>query len=75
MIHSSISSASLSHFVVYGSKHQLTVFQVLGGCSCLNSMLYVRGNRGDFDEWAQKFGCRGWSYRDVLPFFMKAEGL
>jgi choline dehydrogenase len=46
--------------------------RVLGGTSSINGMLYVRGNRADFDGWAQT-GCRGWSYADVLPFFKKSE--
>jgi choline dehydrogenase len=46
--------------------------RVLGGTSSINGMLYVRGNPGDYDGWAQ-MGCRGWSYADVLPYFKKSE--
>ncbi len=46
--------------------------RVLGGSSSINGMLYVRGNRADFDTWAQ-MGCRGWSYEDVLPLFRRSE--
>jgi len=46
--------------------------RVLGGSSSINGMLYVRGHPSDFDGWAQ-MGCRGWSYEEVLPFFMKSE--
>ncbi|MGH7121707.1 MAG: GMC family oxidoreductase [Acetobacteraceae bacterium] len=46
--------------------------KVLGGSSSINGMLYVRGNPLDYDGWAQ-MGCRGWSFADVLPFFMKSE--
>ena len=46
--------------------------KTLGGSSSINGMLYVRGNPADYDGWAQR-GCRGWSYDDVLPFFMKSE--
>ncbi|WP_135465900.1 GMC family oxidoreductase [Crenalkalicoccus roseus] len=46
--------------------------RVLGGSSSINGMLYVRGNRADFDLWAQ-MGCRGWSYDEVLPFFRRSE--
>ncbi|MFC3074095.1 GMC family oxidoreductase [Shinella pollutisoli] len=46
--------------------------KVLGGSSSINGMMYVRGNRLDFDDWADA-GCTGWSYADVLPYFMRAE--
>jgi choline dehydrogenase len=46
--------------------------KVLGGSSAINGQLYVRGHAGDFDEWAA-LGCKGWSYSDVLPSFMRAE--
>ncbi|XP_025103510.1 uncharacterized protein LOC112569801 [Pomacea canaliculata] len=46
--------------------------RVLGGTSNLNSMLYIRGHRLDFDTWAEQ-GCDGWSYKEVLPYFIKSE--
>lgn len=47
--------------------------RVMGGSSAINGMLYVRGHARDYDEWAQ-LGCRGWSYDDVLPYFIKSQG-
>jgi choline dehydrogenase len=48
--------------------------KMLGGSSGINYMAYVRGHPGDYDTWA-KGGATGWSYRDVLPYFKKSEGL
>ena len=46
--------------------------KVLGGSSSLNAMLYIRGHPADYDEWAA-LGCPGWSWADVLPYFIRAE--
>ncbi|CAG2167590.1 unnamed protein product, partial [Oppiella nova] len=45
----------------------------LGGSSSLNYMFYIRGNRKDFDNWAHNYGAKGWSYDEILEFFMKSE--
>jgi choline dehydrogenase len=46
--------------------------RVLGGSSSLNAMIYIRGNRADYEEWAA-MGFHGWGYEDVLPYFKRAE--
>jgi choline dehydrogenase-like flavoprotein len=47
--------------------------KVLGGSSSINAMIYIRGQREDFDAWAAA-GNPGWSFDEVLPFFRQAEG-
>jgi choline dehydrogenase len=46
--------------------------KVLGGSSSINGLVYVRGNPNDFDRWEEE-GAAGWSYRNVLPYFRRAE--
>jgi choline dehydrogenase len=46
--------------------------KMLGGSSSINAMVYIRGNRADYDEWAAD-GAEGWGYDDVLPYFKRAE--
>lgn len=48
--------------------------KALGGCSSMNAMIYVRGNRADFDTWRDAYGATGWGYDDVLPYFVRSEG-
>jgi choline dehydrogenase len=47
--------------------------RVLGGSSSINGMVYTRGHGLDYDAWATKYGCTGWSYADVLPYFKRSE--
>jgi choline dehydrogenase-like flavoprotein len=50
-----------------------TQARVIGGGSSINAQLYTRGNAKDYDAWVSEAGCEGWSYRDVLPYFKRAE--
>jgi choline dehydrogenase-like flavoprotein len=46
--------------------------RVLGGCSSINAMIYIRGARVDYDGWRDA-GCEGWGYDEVLPYFLRSE--
>lgn len=45
---------------------------VMGGTTTMNGMVYVRGNKQDYNNWA-RLGNPGWDYESVLPYFMKSE--
>jgi choline dehydrogenase-like flavoprotein len=47
--------------------------KVLGGSSSINAMIYIRGNRHDFQTWRDEHGCMGWGYQDLMPYFRRAE--
>jgi choline dehydrogenase len=47
--------------------------RVLGGSSSINAMIYIRGSRHDYDSWRDDYGCEGWGYTDLLPYFLRAE--
>jgi choline dehydrogenase-like flavoprotein len=51
-----------------------TQAKVIGGGSTINAQIYTRGNALDYDAWRDEAGCEGWGYRDVLPYFKRAEG-
>ncbi len=46
--------------------------RVLGGCSSINGMIYMRGQSRDYDQWRQ-LGNAGWSWEDVMPYFKRSE--
>ena len=47
--------------------------RMLGGSSSMNAMIYIRGNRLDYDTWRDDYGCTGWGYADMVPYFLRAE--
>ncbi len=57
--------------------HNRRIYQprgkVLGGSSCINGMIYIRGNARDFENWAQNEGLKEWDYAHCLPYFKKFE--
>lgn len=55
-----------------GRKITINQGKVVGGSTCINAMMYVRGNAANFDQW-QAQGADGWGYADVLPYFKKLE--
>ncbi|HTX31554.1 MAG TPA: GMC family oxidoreductase N-terminal domain-containing protein [Solirubrobacteraceae bacterium] len=55
-----------------GRRLYLPRGKMLGGCSSINAMIYIRGNRADYDGWATG-GAEGWSYDEVLPYFKRSE--
>ncbi len=58
---------------LHGRKAYWPRMKALGGCSSMNAMIYIRGNRADYDGWRDGYGAAGWGYDDVLPYFLKAE--
>jgi choline dehydrogenase-like flavoprotein len=47
--------------------------RVIGGSSSINAMIYIRGNKHDYNTWRDEYGCDGWGYNDILPYFIRAE--
>jgi choline dehydrogenase len=58
---------------LFGRRIYLPRGKVLGGCSSMNAMIYIRGNRADYDGWAKELGADGWSYDEVLPYYKRSE--
>ena len=56
-----------------GNRFAVPQGRVLGGGSSVNGMIYMRGQKRDYDDWAEVHGCTGWAYQDVLPVFKSQE--
>jgi choline dehydrogenase len=56
-----------------GRRCYLPRGRVLGGTSSMNTQLYVRGSKADYDSWRDELGVTGWGYEDVLPVFRRQE--
>lgn len=56
-----------------GRTHYWSGGRMLGGSSGINGLVYIRGLQRDYDTWAD-MGCSGWGWRDIEPFFRRAEG-
>ena len=55
-----------------GMKLPCPAGKVLGGSSSINGMFHLRGHRANYDAWAAS-GAHGWSYAELLPYFMRSE--
>ncbi len=58
---------------LHGREISVVRGRVLGGCSSINGMVYMRGQSQDYDGWAALEGCEGWSYAGLLPYFKRSE--
>ena len=58
---------------LHGRRAYWPRMKALGGCSSMNAMIYIRGNRADYDSWRDQYGATGWGYDDVLPYFVRSE--
>ncbi|XP_069103977.1 glucose dehydrogenase [FAD, quinone]-like isoform X2 [Argopecten irradians] len=63
-----------AHFAMKDKVGILPQGKGLGGSTLLNGLAYIRGSRHDYDSWAAN-GCEGWSYDEVLPYFLKSEDM
>ena len=60
----------------YANNREIPYAQarVLGGGSSINAEIFTRGHPADYDRWANKEGCEGWSFEEIRPYFLRSEG-
>jgi glucose dehydrogenase (acceptor) len=58
---------------LWNHRCNIDAAKVLGGGSSVNAMIYLRGNRNDYDNWENNYNAKGWSYDEVLPYFLMSE--
>lgn len=58
---------------IFGRRIAAPAGRGLGGSSSINGILFTRGQAAEYDWWASEFGCHGWDYAGLLPYFRKAE--
>ncbi|CAG2171754.1 unnamed protein product [Oppiella nova] len=64
---------SVPQIHVTGVAMDANLGKAIGGSSTINGMLYNRGNKRDYDNWADEYGAKGRSYEEILPYFIKSE--
>ena len=69
-----IQPQKLSHQGSVGNSEPFQGGKVLGGSNMMNCLQYARGSKYDYNKWEAN-GCTGWSYKDVLPYFLKSEDI
>ena len=56
-----------------GRQMMWSAGRMIGGSSAINGMIYIRGARSDYDQWADELGCAGWSWNEIHAYFKKSE--
>ncbi|WP_421106449.1 GMC family oxidoreductase [Streptomyces sp. NEAU-S77] len=57
-----------------GREIPLAQGKVIGGGGSINAQVFTRGTREDYDEWAKTYGCTGWGFNDIQPYYLRSEG-
>lgn len=59
----------------HGNNREIVLPQakVLGGGGSINALVFTRGNPQDYDRWEQEYGCSGWGFKEIQPYFLKSE--